>query len=193
MKKWLISAIFTLAVLNTGILAQQEITADEPDIATLIRQLGDDNWEIRENATRKLARMGPAALSALRKAMLDPDPELSTRARMLYKGIVSPTPEKLEERRKEIQEAFRAADYATMIRLAQRLTLAENITASDWLWLGHGCQLSGRWKDAVATYQHAVGLMDAELKAGPKPAPVPAPDRRERIEFEKGKGGPQVA
>ncbi len=51
--------------------------------ARLVRELGDDNWAIREAATRHLAGMGTLADSALREAAESSDAEVVFRARKL--------------------------------------------------------------------------------------------------------------
>jgi len=52
-------------------------------VALLVRRLGDDSFAQREKATTALRRMGPAALSPLRKAAAETDPEVAHRARDL--------------------------------------------------------------------------------------------------------------
>ena len=54
--------------------------ADARQIAPLIQQLGSNNFEEREQATKKLAEIGPAALEALRKAQNASDAEVQQRA-----------------------------------------------------------------------------------------------------------------
>src|SRR5579871_548277 len=45
------------------------------EVGALIKQLGDDAFSVREKATERLIRLGPAAGPALRQASRDPDPE----------------------------------------------------------------------------------------------------------------------
>ena len=61
--------------------------AAAPDIGALIRQLADDNFHTREQATRKIWDLGEAALPALREAVASADPEQVYRARELLRKI----------------------------------------------------------------------------------------------------------
>lgn len=54
--------------------------ADRLRVTTMIRQLGDDNYAVRERATAALSGSGIAAISLLRQAMNDPDTEIARRA-----------------------------------------------------------------------------------------------------------------
>src|SRR5262249_23819057 len=55
--------------------AEQQKRIDE-----LIKQLGADGFDEREQAQKKLEKIGPAALESLRKAAKDPEAEISRRA-----------------------------------------------------------------------------------------------------------------
>lgn len=50
------------------------------EIKQLVRQLGDEQFEVRENASSRLQEAGVAALSMLENATESPDPEIRTRA-----------------------------------------------------------------------------------------------------------------
>lgn len=50
-------------------------------VASLIRDLGAERYDIRERATDALRRIGPAALAAVEQAAKSDDPEVSLRAR----------------------------------------------------------------------------------------------------------------
>jgi hypothetical protein len=52
-------------------------------VALLVRRLGDDSFAERQKAATALRRMGPPALSLLRKAAVEVDPEVAHRARGL--------------------------------------------------------------------------------------------------------------
>jgi tetratricopeptide (TPR) repeat protein len=62
-----------------------------PDIthqlALAVAQLGDDDPQVRDAASRKLGAMGRAALPALRQAANGDDPEVASRARRLLAGF----------------------------------------------------------------------------------------------------------
>jgi hypothetical protein len=50
-------------------------------IAGLIRQLGDNSFEVREKAKEELAAQGEQAVPILAQALKDPDPEIASRAK----------------------------------------------------------------------------------------------------------------
>lgn len=64
--------------------------ASNPDVSTLIQQLGDDDFSVRESAGEKLIEMGPAAKDALQQAASSADPEERTRAAELLKRLDTP-------------------------------------------------------------------------------------------------------
>ena len=67
------------ALLNTSGSAAEK--ADAKQIAGLVQQLGSDNFEEREQASKKLAEIGEPALEALRKASKEAsDAEVHMRA-----------------------------------------------------------------------------------------------------------------
>ncbi len=57
--------------------------------AVLVGQLGDDRFEVREEATRRLSQMGIETEPALQVAVHDPDPEVRMRARRILTTILS--------------------------------------------------------------------------------------------------------
>jgi HEAT repeat protein len=56
-------------------------------IERLIRQLGSDDFNQREAATKELLRWGPVARKALQRAVADPDPEIAKRSTDCLKKI----------------------------------------------------------------------------------------------------------
>ena len=149
---------------RTGAAAERGVEKiDEARIRKLIEQLGADQWRVREQATRALAEIGPAALPALRKAMLSDDLEVSARARMIYRGLVGVAPDRLHEFRGQVHEAFGAGDYRRMMKLAERVTASKGANLVDWLWLGHAGQLAGNWQQAVTAYKKVVHLLGADF------------------------------
>jgi hypothetical protein len=58
-----------------------------PDVAALVRDLGAERHQTREEATRKLQALGAAAAPALRKAADSDDPEVRTRAGEILKAL----------------------------------------------------------------------------------------------------------
>lgn len=79
-----------LLFLASGIVAQGQEAGDETAakvlearIEKLIGQLGIEEFAVREAASKELAEIGNPARLALEKAALDPDPETSSRAKVI--------------------------------------------------------------------------------------------------------------
>jgi hypothetical protein len=53
---------------------------DDARLKALVRQLGDDSFQVREQASHKLVAVGPRAREVLKAALKDPDPEIARRA-----------------------------------------------------------------------------------------------------------------
>jgi hypothetical protein len=56
-------------------------------VAELIRQMGDDSYQRREQATEALRKIGDVAIDQLRVAAAGSDPEIAVRARMLLRDL----------------------------------------------------------------------------------------------------------
>jgi len=148
--------------------------SDDHSIAELVKQLGDDRWRVRDEATRQLIRIGKRAVPAVRSALTDKNLEVSMRARIIIDTILDLTPEGMARLRGEIGAAFGRANYRQMLDLArQPVELGEKATMLDWLWLGHASQLAGDWPGAVKAYQKVVSLIDADLASGIKEIVAP--------------------
>jgi tetratricopeptide (TPR) repeat protein len=84
-----LSLALTIVVLfSSGVLA-----ADEPadkEIATLIQQLGDPDYAVRDRAQEKLGKLGERAYNPLTVAANDPDLEIAARARYLLHTVELP-------------------------------------------------------------------------------------------------------
>jgi hypothetical protein len=65
------------------------------EIGDLINRLGDDSFEVREQATRKLIALGPAAVPALQRALKHRDLETSRRSRRCLDALKGPRPAEL--------------------------------------------------------------------------------------------------
>lgn len=89
-----------LAVILTGLAVFSRLAAAAPepapvpvvkppgkDLDTLVRELADESFRVRENATREIWEMGDSALPALREALTSDDPEQVFRARELIGKI----------------------------------------------------------------------------------------------------------
>ena len=70
------------------------------DVDTLVAQLNDDSYLVREKATSNLWRLGKAALPALKKTMDGIDPEAAARAKEVYlyisAGVLFDSPEDIK-------------------------------------------------------------------------------------------------
>jgi hypothetical protein len=60
-----------------------------PSPAELVRQLGDDSFEVRRAAGEKLAALGAAAVSAVRAGLKDRDPEVRRQCRLLLPRLLA--------------------------------------------------------------------------------------------------------
>jgi hypothetical protein len=58
----------------------------KPEIENLIKLLGDDDWETREDATKKLISIGRPAVSLVKEALNSSDPEVRMRAEYILKN-----------------------------------------------------------------------------------------------------------
>jgi len=73
------------AVLISALLLCQG--ADDRKVTDLIRDLGADEYSVRERAENDLKKMGEAAIPALREALEDKDPERALRAHRVLEGL----------------------------------------------------------------------------------------------------------
>ncbi|MDP7035338.1 MAG: PDZ domain-containing protein [Planctomycetota bacterium] len=85
--------------LSALLILPFSLTADEgtdqkasppsaPEIHSLIQQLGDPEYKVREAASEKLMTIGPPAVLHLKKAIENDDPEISWRAKKLLAKIL---------------------------------------------------------------------------------------------------------
>ena len=65
--------------------------ADEAHLKLLVRQLGDDSFKRREDASRQLVMLGSRARSFLQAALKDSDPEIARRAQDCLERIAKGT------------------------------------------------------------------------------------------------------
>jgi hypothetical protein len=65
----------------------QATPADAEKIAALVKQLGSNDFDDREKATRELAKIGKPATAALKKALADGDAEVRRRAQEVLDGF----------------------------------------------------------------------------------------------------------
>jgi len=79
--------IFLSGLLLAPAVFAAPSSAGEGEVPALIKQLGDDDPKIREEASQKLHRMGQGALSALSEATKSSDPEVASRAQTVIRQI----------------------------------------------------------------------------------------------------------
>ncbi len=94
-RRFLLALSLLLGILVPFVVALQPKTK-RTQISVWIEQLGDNDFKVRENASRQLWQAGAAAESSLEKAAKNPDPEVARRARELLDkfrwGIYPDTP-----------------------------------------------------------------------------------------------------
>ncbi len=82
------------AALVGGARADDGVPAPDEAVRTLVALLGAEEWSVRDEASRRLEEMGPAALERLAQASRSADPEVRSRAvaivsRIERRGAVS--------------------------------------------------------------------------------------------------------
>jgi hypothetical protein len=84
-----------LVPLSLLVVSFLDARADNPPVgggtfrpADLVRRLGDDSYAVREQASRELLRLGPAARDALLQGAKDTDPEIRRRCRDLLPTVL---------------------------------------------------------------------------------------------------------
>jgi tetratricopeptide (TPR) repeat protein len=123
---------FTVAVFGAACVLGALSTAAPPplrptpeQIGRWIKQLGEDDFVSREEATRRLWQAGDAAEGALRRAARSDDPEVSRRAQEILAkfkwGLYPDTPREVAEVVTAYQEA---ADVSQKAEAARRLLRA---------------------------------------------------------------------
>jgi hypothetical protein len=83
---WLLAAALALG-WSAPTPAADPPKADAETIAKLIKQLGSDDFEAREKATKELEVIGTPALEALREAAKSGDPEVKLRATSILQTV----------------------------------------------------------------------------------------------------------
>jgi hypothetical protein len=85
------AAVVAACLALAGPLPANEVLSDaQADQARkLVRQLGDGNYRIREQASEKLIRMGSAVAPVLREGLAYPDPEIRFRCRIILPRAMS--------------------------------------------------------------------------------------------------------
>ncbi len=142
--------------------------AREKKIATLISQLGSDEFVIRERASQALADLGLDALDALAKAQYDDDVEIAVRARRILlsiqvRWVVDGDP----------SSARRVLQHYGQLPAAQRVTAIERL---EGLPAGRGLPPLAR----IARYDPSPRVARFAALAFLR-SPCPPLERRERV------------
>src|SRR5438093_696184 len=84
--------IITISILGLGaaVTAAPPPTTQPAEIASLVRQLGDDSYASRQAAQRRLREIGKPAIPALQAALKSDDLEVHLRADELIKELQRP-------------------------------------------------------------------------------------------------------
>ncbi len=99
--------------------------ANPPSADELVRRLGDDSWEVREQATHDLWLLGENAEASLKQAMISEDPEVVRRARDLADkidlGLLPDTPLEVAE----LVRSYLSAEDRSKSTIIRRLLSAK--------------------------------------------------------------------
>jgi predicted Zn-dependent protease len=102
--------------------APPPFTPTRSDVDRAIRQLGDENFKVRERAGAWLERVGPFAKPALRQAMHHKDPEVANRARVISAKVKHLLPPNTPKDVAELHRRYRSAtDDRNRIRILEQL------------------------------------------------------------------------
>src|SRR6476646_950303 len=82
-----VSRLLALRLLLPLLAAAPPAGPSRAEVARLINQLGDEDFDRREAASQRLSRVGEPALAQLRRAERDPDLEVRKRAATLVRQI----------------------------------------------------------------------------------------------------------
>jgi hypothetical protein len=126
---FLASALFLSLAIPSPLDEPSKIASpDANQIKKLIHELGSDEYNVRQNATKTLSEIGRAALPALKEALQSTDAEVRQRARHVMDAIQT-SPNYLTETLKDKDPAQRkeAAEIAERLG-AQAKTLVPVLT-----------------------------------------------------------------
>lgn len=179
---WLAAVSMFLWTVTAALQAEDVETAR---IEELVRQLGDDDFETREQALQKLVDLGQDAMPLLQKAAKSANAEVSFRARQAIRVITSLEPAEQAKLRSLGQKAFYSGDHALMRRSYRRLAQVSNASIDDHRWYGHAQQLLGNWDEAARAYLKALDridlALDGKVEQGVQRTGLPAVARREDL------------
>jgi len=162
--------LFCVVLPGSDLAGQTAPASLAEEIPRLIKVLGSSRWAKREAATKRLIEIGIAALPAVRKAIGDPDLEVSVRAMHICRQLTQVDPKEVAARRLEVQSAFLRGAYQEMAERGEAL-VAKHGDVLDLLWLGHAHQLAGNWPKAADGYRKLADRLGDELKELAKDPP----------------------
>jgi hypothetical protein len=161
--------------MSGALFAQTRPATLPSDVDRLVKQLGDDAFPKREEASQQLTAIGEPALPALVAAMKNGAPEVRLRSESIVRVLTELPPEQRGEVAARAARAFAEADYTEAARQQMLLARRRRPTIDECLWVGHDWQLAGRWADAVAGYLRALERMEEVLDGDPENDPPPPP------------------
>ncbi len=171
-----------------GVLRQWRPSAEnQAQIARLVRELGDDNWTVREAASRHLANMGTLAEAALRDAAEGSrDAEVVLRARkLLAKGRQDRAEELLRAALAWLRESPTPQATPLLLDLLPLLPDASQSAAREALWECAGPENVLRLREAIGDARPEVrnaAIPALERAAGAAAVPDLEPLLRDKSE-----------
>jgi hypothetical protein len=186
---WLLALAFALGL---GVLtpAADPPKADAEQIAKLVKQLGSDEFESREKATRELEAIGAPALEALRDAAKTGDAEVKTRATSILEKVekkasaekvLAPTKVKLAFKDTPVADAVaefnKKSGYTIQLhdpekKLKDRTVTLDTGEVTFWEAFDKFCEKAGL---VEATWQDVMKPIAVPPRGGPGGGILPPP------------------
>ena len=145
--------------------AAAEPASSLEQINRLIRQLGDDDYYVRQHAQEELAHLGVDAFDALSAATEDEDPEIAARARYLLQIPVEWTAKSDPPFVKRLLSDYGSRDVAEREAIAARLAVLPDGEGVDAV-----CRLVRFEKSALLSKAAATAPLPRGQAAVPAPA-----------------------
>jgi hypothetical protein len=165
----------------------------------LVRQLGHDDFRVRESAAARLREMGKTALPALREALAGPDPEVCSRADALIRQTERPrVPKGWFAGRNVVRRVQTTANGTRIVEVEEagrkvritegpggvELTLTgveDGEVVSATFRARNLAELGRQDPDAYVLYERLVGTIAGGMIRGRRPQIVPMPQARGRL------------
>lgn len=149
-----------LVLAAIGLAAAGGDDSQATEIATLIGNLGNPEFGVRDAAEKQLLQFSWRAVPALKKALENQDPEIAQRAERVLGHLTDATPKQQDLIRQKAEAAFRDGRYEDAAELYGLLAYQRRSTIRNRIWLGHACQLADQWQDAADAYRLALEQAD---------------------------------